>query len=151
MTFILGKGIDKIILALITFGWPDYARVIRSEVLAVKNQAYVSASNLMGATPLRAFFSHVLPNSIHPVIVLMSVHIGRIVLAAASMSFIGIGIEPGYADWGQMIDFARNWISGIPGDPFHYWYTYTYPSIAIFTFVLGWTFLGDAIRDVQDT
>lgn len=148
MTIVLGKGLDKIIIALIIFGWPDYARIIRSEVLAVKKQEYVSAARSMGATPLRIFFTHIIPNSIYPVIVLISINIGRISLVAASLSFVGVGAEPGFADWGQMLSFARNWISGIPGEPFHYWYTYVYPSIAIFTFVLGWSLFGDTLRDI---
>lgn len=150
MTVVLGKGLDKIILALVVFSWPDYARVIRSEVLLVKKQEYVLASRLMGASHLRVFLTHTLPNSIHPMIVLVSVNFGKIILIVAAMSFIGIGTEPGYADWGQILNFARNWISGIPGEPFKYWYTYVYPSLAIFSFVLGWTFLGDSIRDIMD-
>ena len=89
-------------------------------------------------------------NSIFPVFVLASLEIGNMVLIAASLSFIGVGAEPGYADWGQMINFSRNWLLGAVGDPFRYWYTYTFPSIAILTFVLGWTLLGDTLRDVLD-
>ena len=72
------------------------------------------------------------------------------VLIAASLSFIGVGAEPGYADWGQMINFSRSWLLGTVDNPFQYWYTYTYPSIAILTFILGWTLLGDTLRDVLD-
>jgi peptide/nickel transport system permease protein len=95
MTVALGKGLDKIILALIVFGWPSYARVIRSEVLSVKQRDYVLAAKLAGASPWHILIRHVMPNSIYPIIVLMSINIGRIVLIAASMSFIGIGTEPG--------------------------------------------------------
>ncbi len=151
MTVALGKGLDKIIIALVVFGWPAYARVIRSEVLAVKQRDYVHAAKLAGASPWHILMRHVMPNSIYPIIVLMSINIGRIVLVAASMSFIGIGTEPGYADWGQLLNYARNWLSGVHGDPFRYWYTYLYPSIAVFSFVLGWTFLGDSLRDIADT
>ncbi len=151
MTTVLGKGLDKIIFALILFGWHKYARMMRGEVLKVKKQAFILAAKSMGASPLRIFFKHVFPNSIYPVIILMSINIGRMVLVAASLSFVGVGAEPGFADWGQMLNFSRNWISGIPGHPFHYYYTYLYPSIAIFTFVLGWTLLGDVLRDTYDT
>lgn len=150
MTIVLGKGIEKIIIALIVFGWSDYARVFRSEVLAIKQREYVMAARVMGASNIKIFFNHILPNSFHPIIVLMSINFGKMVLIAAAMGFIGIGTEPGYADWGQLINYSRSWITGIPGSPFQYWYTYLYPSIAIFTFVLGWTLMGDAFRDVME-
>ncbi len=150
LSIVLGKGLDKVILALIIFGWRQYARIMRSEVLSVKERDFVAAAESIGASKLRIFFRHVLPNSIFPVFVLASLDIGNMVLIAASLSFIGVGAEPGYADWGQMINFSRNWLLGAVGDPFRYWYTYTFPSVAILTFVLGWTLLGDTLRDVLD-
>jgi peptide/nickel transport system permease protein len=147
MTTAMGKGIEKIVVALIIFGWHRYARMMRSEVLRVKELEFVLAARNMGASPMRIFFRHIVPNSCYPIIILMSLNIGRMVLVAASLSFVGVGAEPGFADWGQMLNFSRSWISGIPGHQFHYWYTYTYASIAILTFVLGWTLLGDALRD----
>jgi len=149
-SIVLGKGLDKVIIALIIFGWRSYARLMRSEVLSVKKHDFVTASISIGAGKFHIFFRHILPNSIFPVFVLASLEIGNMVLIAASLSFIGVGAEPGYADWGQMINFSRNWLLGAVGDPFRYWYTYFYPSIAILTFVLGWTLLGDTLRDVLD-
>jgi len=150
MSIVLGKGLDKVIVALVVFGWRRYARVMRSEVLSVKERDYVSAAESIGAGRLRIFMCHILPNSIYPVFVLSALDIGSMVLIAASLSFIGVGAEPGYADWGQMINFSRNWLLGAVGDPFRYWYTYVWPSVAILTFVLGWTLLGDTLRDVLD-
>jgi peptide/nickel transport system permease protein len=150
MTIVLGKGLDKVILALVIFGWRQYARVMRSEVLSVRERDFVEAATSIGMSPARVFTRHVLPNSIFPVFVLASLDIGVMVLIAASLSFIGVGAEPGYADWGQMINFSRNWLLGVAGKPFAYWYTYLYPSLAILTFVLGWTLLGDTLRDVLD-
>jgi peptide/nickel transport system permease protein len=150
LTIVLGKGLDKVILALIIFGWRQYARVMRSEVLSVRERDYVEAATSIGMSPVRVFTLHVLPNSIFPVFVLASLDIGVMVLIAASLSFIGVGAEPGYADWGQMINFSRNWLLGVTGKPFAYWYTYLYPSLAILTFVLGWTLLGDTLRDALD-
>jgi len=147
MTTVLGKGLEKIILALIVFGWHRYARMMRGEVLRIKEMEFVLAARNMGASPLGIFFGHILPNAIHPIIILMSINIGRIVLIAASLSFVGVGSEPGFSDWGQMLNFSRSWISGIPGHPFYYWYTYTYAAIAIISFVLGWTLLGDGLGD----
>ena len=148
MTTILGKGLEKIILALIFFGWNRYARMMRGEVLEIKEQEYVLAAKNMGASPTWIFCRHIVPNAASPILILMSINIGRMVLVAAALSFVGVGAEPGFADWGQMLNFARSWITGIPGHPFHYWYTYTYAAVAITTFVLGWTLLGDVLRDV---
>lgn len=150
VSIVLGKGQDKVIAALIIFGWRQYARVTRSEVLSIKNKDYVLAARSIGVAEIKIFLFHVLPNSIFPVLVLAFIDIGTTVLIAASMSFIGVGAEPGYADWGQMINFSKNWLLGIENDPLHYWYTYTYPSVAIVTFVLGWILLGDTLRDVLD-
>lgn len=150
MSVVLGKGLDKVILALIIFGWRRYARVMRSAVLVVRERDYVNAAVSIGAGKVRIFLRHILPNAIFPVFVLAALDIGVMVLIAASLSFVGVGAEPGYADWGQMISFSRDWLLGIVGKPFHYWYTYVFPSIAILTFVLGWNLLGDALRDILD-
>ena len=150
MTIALGKGLDKVILALIIFGWRGYARVIRSRVLSVKQQDYVIAGKATGANNWHIFVHYLLPNCIQPSFVLASVEMARIILVVASLSFIGVGAEPGYADWGQLISFARVWIIGSGGKPFQYWYTITYPASAILTYALGWILLGDVLRDVLD-
>ncbi len=150
MSIVLGKGIDKLIIALILFGWRNYARVMRSEVLSIKERDFVSAAYSLGMNRIRIFLVHIVPNSIFSVFVLASLDIGTMVLISASLSFIGVGAEPGYADWGQMINFSRNWLLGTIDNPMTYWYTYLYPSIAIFSFVMGWTLMGDTLRDVLD-
>jgi len=146
----LGKGLDKVILTLIIFGWRNYARIARSEVLSIKEGIFVNAAVSIGAGRFWIFFRHIMPNSIFPVFVLAVNDFGVMVKIAAALSFLGIGAEPGYADWGQLICFSREWLVGAVGEPFRYWYTYTYPMIAILTFVLGWTLLGDALRDILD-
>jgi peptide/nickel transport system permease protein len=150
LSIVLGKGQDKVILALIIFGWRQYARVIRSEVLSIKSKDYIIAAKSIGVRESKIFFLHVLPNSVTSVLVLAFSDIGNTVLIAASLSFIGIGAEPGFADWGQMINFSRNWLLGIEGKPLYYWYTYFFPSVSIISFVLGWTLIGDTLRDVLD-
>ncbi len=146
LTAILGKGLDKVMIALIVFGWPPYARLVRGDVLALKEREYVQAARALGAGPLRILARHVLPNMIHPVLVLASLDMGAIVLSAAGLSFLGLGSEIGYADWGQMISFARNFITELDA----YWWTVIYPGAAIVLFVLGWNLVGDAFRDVLD-
>jgi len=150
LTTVVGKGLDKIIFALVFFNWRVYARIIRSEVLAIKEEEYITSAKSIGVPQFRIFYKHILPNAFYPIVVLMSINIGRVVLMVASLSFIGVGLELGFADWGQLLNFSREWILGMPGSPFYYWYTYTYPSIAMVSFVLGWTLVGDALRDIFD-
>ena len=142
--------LDKVLVALAIIGWPGYCRVIRGETLRVKQEAYVEAAKAVGCSDTRIIVRHLLPNSIYPVIIMASLGIGGTVLTAAALSFLGIGAPQGYADWGQMISYARNWIWAGVQNPWAYWYTFTIPGIAIFLFVLGWNLLGDALRDILD-
>jgi peptide/nickel transport system permease protein len=146
----LGKSLDNVMLALILVGWPGYTRLIRGEVLRVKQEDYVEAAKAAGASDLRVVVKHILPNAIYPVVIAASLDTGAIVLAAAGLSFLGLGAAPDYADWGQMISRSQNWIYGNPQNPFAYWHTFMIPGIFIFIFVLGWNLLGDAFRDILD-
>ena len=147
---IFGRSLTTIMLAIAIVSWPTYARMLRGNILKVKAQDFVDAARALGAGPLRIFFKHVLPNAIGPLIILASLDIGSIVLSVAALSFLGLGPEIGFADWGQMVNFARNWIVGPPGEPLKYWYTWVWPGLAIALFVLGWNLLGDAVRDALD-
>jgi len=133
-------------LAIIVFGWMTYARVIRGNILTVKEQEYAVAAKLIGASDIRILFRHLLPNAVFPVVVLASMDIGSYVLTFAALSFLGLGAQRGYADWGQMISFARSWISSLGA----YWYIVVYPGVAIILFVLAWNLVGDALRDLMD-
>jgi peptide/nickel transport system permease protein len=143
-------NLDKVLIALALVGWPGYTRVIRGEILRVRQEDYVEAAKAVGCSDFRILLKHVLPNSIYSVVIMASLDIGAIVLTAAALSFLGIGAPLGYADWGQMISFARNWIWAGIENPWQYWYTFTIPGVFIFTFVLGWNLLGDAFRDILD-
>lgn len=145
-----GSSLDNVMLALIIVSWASYARVIRSEVLRVKQEDYVEAAKAVGCSDLRVLVRHVLPNAIYPILIMASLDIGTIVLGAAALSFLGLGAPMGYADWGQMVSFSRNWIMGTEANPFAYWHTYIIPGVFIFTFSLGWNLLGDAFRDIMD-
>jgi len=147
---LLGVGLDNVIKAMIIVGWPTYARLMRAEVMRIKNEDYIEAARAIGCSNLRIIAKHVLPNAIYPVIIMASMNIGNVVLAASALSFLGLGSPAGYADWGAMISLSRNWILGLPGNPLAFWYTYTIPGLFIFTFVLGWNLLGDAFRDMLD-
>ena len=146
----LGRGLGSIMLVMVILGWPTYARVIRSEILVVRNMDYIQAARASGVPAMQILFRHVLPNSIFSVVIIASMRMGTTVLTAAALSFLGLGADSGYADWGQMVSACRNWIVGPAGNRLAYWYVVFIPGFVIALFVLGWNLLGDAIRDVFD-
>lgn len=145
-----GRSLDSVLLALVLVGWPTYTRVIRAEVLKVRQEDYVEAAKAVGCSDLRAITKHVLPNAIYSTLIMASLDIGGIVLTAAALSFLGLGAGQSYADWGQLISNSRGFISGTYKNSLAYWHTYTIPGLFIFVFVLGWNLLGDAFRDILD-
>ena len=150
IVLVLGKSIENIMLAIAVTAWPSYARLMRGEVLRIKEEEYVTSARALGRRWFGVVGRHVLPNALGPIVIVASLDIGSVVLTAAALSFLGIGVEVGYADWGQMISFGRDWIIGPPGQPFYYWYVSFWPGLIILLFVLGWNLLGDAFRDVLD-
>ncbi|MBI5631178.1 MAG: ABC transporter permease [Elusimicrobia bacterium] len=145
-----GPSLHNVMLAVTAVSWPSYARLLRGDVLSVKEREFVLAAKALGASDLRILFRHIIPNSIYPALVVASLSMGRIVITAAALSFLGLGAPVGYADWGQLISLSRNWILGTSGNPFEFWHTVFIPGFAIFLFVLGWNLLGDAVRDILD-
>lgn len=133
-------------LAIITFGWMTYARVIRGNILALRELEYAQAARVIGASDMRILFRHLLPNAIFPVLVIASMSTGSYVLTFAALSFLGLGAQRGYADWGQMINFARNWVPSLAV----HWHIVVFPGVAIVLFVLAWNLVGDALRDILD-
>jgi len=150
LTTILGRGLGNVMIALITFGWMGTARLTRSQVLEIKNEEFVQAAEALGANDFRIILRHVLINSIYPVLIQGCMRIGSMVITASALSFLGVGAPEGYADWGQMISFARNWIVGTSGNPLEFWYTIIFPGTAILFFSLSWNLIGDAFRDILD-
>lgn len=150
LTTILGRGLDKVMIALISFGWMGYARLIRGSILSAKEETYIMAAKALGVNDGKIIWKHLLPNTIFPVMVQGSMNIGSMVIMAAALSFLGVGAPVGYADWGQMVSFARNWIIGSPGHAGQYWYAVFYPGIFIVLFVLSWNLIGDTLRDILD-
>lgn len=145
-----GPSLFNVMVAVTVVSWPSYARLMRGDVLSVKERDFVAAARALGASDARILLRHIIPNSIYPVLVVASLSMGRIVITAAALSFLGLGAPVGYADWGQLISLSRNWILGSSGNPFEYWHTVFIPGSAIFLFVLGWNLLGDAARDILD-
>lgn len=152
MAFVVrfGRGLDQIMVALILVVWRRYARVMRAGVLSVRNEDYILAARSMGVSDFRIMLRHVFPNAVYPVMVIAFMDAGSIVITAAFLSFIGLGAPIGYADWGQMLAMARNYIVGPPGEPLKYWYTIFFPGMSMVLFVLAWNLFGDAIRDAFD-
>jgi peptide/nickel transport system permease protein len=146
----LGISLANVIIAISLVAWPNYARIIRGDILKIKEQEFVDGARALGAGNLRLIARHIFPNVLGPIVIVASLDIGSTVLTAAALSFLGLGAPLGYADWGQMINFARNWILGPPGQPLAYWYTSFWPGLTIILFVLGWNLMGDAVRDALD-
>jgi peptide/nickel transport system permease protein len=143
---LFGKSILAPTIALIVFGWMGYARLIRGDILSVKERDYVMAARVIGAKDRRIVFRHILPNAIFPTLVVASMDMGSYVITFAALSFLGIGAEVGYADWGQLLSFARDWITALD----RFWYIVVFPGVALVLFVLSWNLIGDAARDIFD-
>jgi len=138
----LGKGLDKLILALCVIGWVGYARLIRGQVLKVREYDYVHAARALGAGNLRMLVVHILPNAIQPLIVQASLGMAGAVLSEASLSFLGLGVQEPTPSWGKMIDEAR----GMETAP----HALIFPAIAIALTVLAFNFIGDGLREYLD-
>jgi peptide/nickel transport system permease protein len=139
----LGAGLGKLMLALCIIGWVGYARVMRGQVLKVREYDFVMAARALGAGNMRILFTHILPNAIQPLIVQASLGMAGAVLSEASLSFLGLGIPPPAPSWGTMIEEARNYFSSYP-------HTLFFPGAAIALTVLAFNFIGDGLREYLD-
>ena len=136
-------GIFKMLLALCAIGWVGYARVMRGQVLKVREYDFVMAARALGAGNMRILFTHIMPNAIQPLIVQASLGMAGAVLSEASLSFLGLGIPPPAPSWGTMIEEARNYFSTYP-------HTLFFPGAAIALTVLAFNFIGDGLREYLD-
>jgi peptide/nickel transport system permease protein len=123
---------------------------MRGEVLRVRFLEYVEGARALGANDARIILRHVLPNSLTIIGAQVALDFGSVVLAAAGLSFIGLGAPIGFADWGQLVNFSQAFIIGPPGQPWAYWFVSFFPGLTMFLWGLGWNFLGDALRDALD-
>ena len=145
MVAFLGAGLNKLILALSIIGWVGYARLIRGQVLKVREYDFVQAARALGASDLRIIFVHVLPNAIQPLIVQASLGMAGAVLSEASLSFLGLGVPPPAPSWGVMLEEARD-LATLQAAP----HALLVPGVAIALTVLAFNFVGDGLREYLD-
>lgn len=139
----LGPGLLNLILALSIGGWVGYARLVRGQVLAVHEREFVEAARALGASDLRIFLRHILPNIVQPLIVQSAIGMAGAVLAEATLSFLGLGVPPPTASWGSMLNDAHSHLFDAP-------HLVVFPAIAVMLCVLSFNFIGDALRDYLD-
>jgi peptide/nickel transport system permease protein len=139
----LGPGIFNLIFALSIGGWVGYARLVRAQVLAVREREFVEAARALGASDLRIIVRHILPNIIQPVIVQAAIGMAGAILAEATMSFLGLGVPPPTASWGTMLNDARAHLFDSP-------HLVLFPAAAVMLAVLSFNFIGDGLRDYLD-
>lgn len=139
----LGPGLFNMVIAIALSWWPGYARLVRGEVIARKEEVYVTAARAMGASPARVLFRHVLPNIVSPIVVKMSLDMGFAILTVASLGFIGIGVRPPTPEWGTLLSISRSYMPD-------FWWTAVFPGLAMFVAIFGFNLLGDGLRDVLD-
>jgi peptide/nickel transport system permease protein len=138
-----GGGVDRIILIFMIFGWTGVSRLVRGQVLSLKEQDYVEAARAMGASQARIMLRHLLPNAMAPIIVATTLAVGGFILAESGLSYLGLGIQPPTPSWGNMLQRAQEYIWNAA------WLA-VFPGVLIFVTVLSFNFLGDGLRDALD-
>lgn len=141
---VLGPGELNVIIALGLVFWTSYARVVRASTMALREEEYVQAARTVGSSDLRILFANILPNCLAPIVVLATLGIGQAIVAEATMSFLGLGVQPPTPSWGWMLAYGMKFIQSAP-------HLSLFPGIAIMITVLGFNLLGDGIRDLSDT
>ncbi|WP_103333985.1 nickel transporter permease [Pseudotabrizicola formosa] len=140
---VLGPGIENAVLAIALTAWPPYARVARAETLTVRTSDYIAAVRLQGAGAGRIIWGHVMPMCLPSVIIRVTLDMAGVILIAAGLGFLGLGVQPPTPEWGLMISSGRKFL-------FEQWWVATMPGLAIFIVSLGFNLLGDGLRDVLD-
>lgn len=140
---VLGPGLFNVMLTLTLIHWISYARVVRGSVLSVKEKEFVESARALGAGTLYIMTHHILPNVITPVIVMATLGIGHVILLAAALGFLGLGVQPPIPEWGAMLNSGRAFMRTAPSLTF-------FPGLAIMITVLAFNFLGDGLRDALD-
>ncbi|WP_284164416.1 nickel transporter permease [Frigidibacter sp. SD6-1] len=140
---VLGPGMVNAVLAIALTSWPPYARVARAETLTVRNSDYIAAVRLQGAGRARIIWGHIMPMCLPSVVIRVTLDMAGVILTAAGLGFLGLGVQPPLPEWGLMISAGRKYL-------FEQWWVATMPGLAIFIVSLGFNLLGDGLRDVLD-
>lgn len=140
---VLGPSLTNVVLALTLIGWVGYARLVRGQVLRVRELEYVQAARALGAATPRILARHVIPATLPALIVQATLGMGGAILAEASLSFLGLGVQPPVPSWGTMLNYGRSHLLDAP-------HVTIFPGLAIALLVLGFNFLGDGLRDAMD-
>ena len=138
-----GQGLGNLVLALVLTNWVVYSRILRSEVLVLREQQFVEAARAIGLGDMRIVSRHILPNTLSTILVIATLQLGTVVITEASLSFLGISVESSIPTWGGMLSDGREFMRGA-------WWLATFPGIAISILVLGANLLGDGLRDALD-
>lgn len=144
----LGRGYIQLVAAFTVVGWAGYARLIRGEILKVKQNEFVMAAKALGARDRRVLFRHIIPNSIAPVIVQATLSIGTVVIGVAALGFLGVGFAPGTPEWGTILNAEKATVISAGGQ--WRWWATVFPGLLIFIFVMAMNMIGDAINDALD-
>ncbi|MEC0239309.1 ABC transporter permease [Paenibacillus dokdonensis] len=139
----LGPSLFNIVLAVAISAIPGYARVMRAQIMSIKNRTFVKASTSIGSSPVRVFWNHVLPNSLSPLLVMATIGIGTSILTGSGLSFLGLGVLREIPDWGTLLSQGRGYLTVA-------WWICTFPGLAITVFVLSVNIIGDRLRDHLD-
>lgn len=139
----VGPSIFNIMVVIGLTSWTDVARLVRGEILSLKEREFIQASRVMGFSDLRIILKHLLPNALGPVLVVATLGIGGAVLVESSLSYLGLGVQPPTASWGNMLEEGKDHL-------IEAWWLITFPGLAIFFTVLGYNLLGEGIRDLLD-
>lgn len=139
----LGPSLQNAILAIIISWWPWFTRLVRSQTVSLKEREFVKAARSIGTSPFKIMFSHILPNSIAPVLVQASMDMGGVILTTAALSFLGLGAQPPTPEWGLMINISMDYF-------LEAWWVGIFPGIAIFITVMAFNLLGDGLREALD-
>jgi len=139
----MGPGLGNVIVALAISGWVGYARLVRGQVMTVKEREFVEAARALGASDFRILSRHIFPNIVQPLIVQAAIGMATAVMAEATLSFLGLGVPPPAASWGSMLNDARSHLFDSPHMVF-------FPAMAVMLCVLSFNFIGDALRDYMD-
>ena len=140
---ILGPSLNNVIIALCIVGWKSYARLVRGEILKEKEKEYIQSARALGYSHFRIISFHLIPNTLNPVLVMATLGVASMIISEAGLSFLGLGTQPPTPSWGEMLAEGRQYL-------LQAYQLTTFPGLAIMILVLGFSFLGDALRDALD-